>query len=210
MRIWTIQSEQVWNALCRRRVLYVDEDADKYAGYIPSAYRWLQSQIASKLAAYRGHLPWWAYCRKPDLRHHRHLRPKGEMEVRLELEISDEFVVQFPCWAWQRVFCEDYLAPTRKEYENWRREVRRIVQCEDTWPLPQPMRLQLEASWRNLFSPELPLVDWDRDSPWSRRDGMEAVFERLRYDDVQHATLFKGSFTCGYTRAARTRSGPRP
>jgi len=196
MRIWTIQSARVWRALRSKRVLNVQEDADKYRGYIPPAYRWLQCQLASRVPGYGGHLPWWAYCRKPDLRRHRHLRPKGVTEVRLELEISNERVVRFPCWAWQRVFCEDYLATTREEYENWVDELREAVPDEDTWPLPQPFRLRLEASWERLFDPELPLLDWDESSPWSRSPSLEAVFEQLRLADVRHVTRFKGSFTC--------------
>lgn len=202
--IWTIQPARVWQTLQRERSLYVQEDAEKYRGYIPPAYRWLQSQLAKRMPAYRGHLPWWAYCVKPDLRRHRHLRPEGAMEARLQLEISEESLVRFPCWAWHRVFCEDYLATTRGEYENWNRELRKAVPHEDTWPLPQPLRLQLEATWERLFAPELPLLDWDEGSPWSRSVCLEAVFEQLRLDDVRNVTLFKGSYTCGYDRGSNS------
>jgi hypothetical protein len=197
MRIWTIQSAQVWQALRSKRLLYVQEDAGKYRGYIPPAYRWLQSQLATRLPAFCGHLPWWAYCLKPDLRRHRHVWPGGGVQVRLELEISDESIVRFPCWAWQRVFCEDYLATTREEYENWVRELRHGVPDEETWPLPQPWRLQLESSWETLFAPELSVLDWNEGSRWSRGPCLEGVFELLRLDDVRHVTLFKGSMSFG-------------
>lgn len=192
MRIWTMQPIGVWRALRRERRLYVREDALDYRGYIPPAYRWLQMQLSRRLPAYCGHVPWWAYCRKPDLRRQRHLRPEGITEARLELEITDELVIRFPCWAWNRVFCEDYLAITRKEYESWISDLRRVVSDEDTWPLPQPWRSQLEASWERLFEPELPLLDWDEDSLWPRRACFEAIFEELRLDDVRHVTIFKG------------------
>ena len=116
--------------------------------------------------------------------------------MRLELEVRDEFVVRFPCWAWHRVFCEDYLAATRDEYENWISPLRKAIPDEDTWPLPNPWRLRLEASWKQLFSPKLPLLDWDEDSQWSRNPCMEAVVELLRLADVQHVTFFKGAFIC--------------
>lgn len=201
MRIWTIQPAQVWCRLRRQRLLYVQEDVGKYRGYVPNAYRWLQRQLADRMPAYSGHLPWWAYCRKPDLRRHRHLRPQGATEVRLELEISAEAIVHFPCWAWQRVFCEDYLATTREEYDNWARELRKAIPDEDTWPLPQSWRLQLEASWERLFTPDLPVLDWDGSSPWARTPCLEAVFELLRLEDVRHVTVFEGSFSSTSDRA---------
>jgi len=199
-RLWTIQPVEVWHRLSRERSLYVREDAEKYRGYIPPAYRWLQSQLVNRLSAYRGHLPWWAYCRKPDLRRHRHLRPKGATEVRLELEIRDEHVVRFPCWAWQRVFCEDYLATNQEEYETWIRESREAIPDEDTWPLPQPWQSRLEGSWERLFSPELPVMDWDKASCWSLTPCVEAVLEQLRLADVRHVTFFTGSFHHDYRR----------
>jgi hypothetical protein len=184
----------VWEQLRNKHLLYVQENAQKYKGYVPPAYRWLQFQLAGRLPAYSGHLPWWAYCRKPDLRRHRHLRQEGAMEVRLELEIPEESFLRFPCLAWQRVFCEDYLAATREEYEDWTKALLRAIPDEDTWPLPEPWRCQLEASWQRLFDPNLPVLDWDETSPWSRIACAEGVFETLRLDDVRGVTSFEGSF----------------
>jgi hypothetical protein len=116
------------------------------------------------------------------------------MQVRLELEIADESFLRFPCWAWNRVFCQDYLARTRKEYDDWTRAMRRAVPDEDTWPPPEPWRSQLEASWQRLFDPNLPALDWDKSWGWSRIACAEGVFESLRLDDVRRATIFKVSF----------------
>jgi hypothetical protein len=196
-RIWTIQPAQVWERLRNKRSLYVQEDVKKYRGYIPPAYRWLQFQLFSRLPAYSGQLPWWAYCEKPDLRCHRHLRPKGAMEVRLELDVADESFLRFPCWAWNRVFCQDYLAATREEYEDWTKALRRAVPDEDTWPLPELWRSRLEASWQRLFDPTLPVLNWDETNSWSRTASIEGVFEVLRLDDVRRVTRFKGLFSLG-------------
>lgn len=186
---------QVGRKLDRRRFLYVDENDIKYRGYTPPAYHWLQLQLAVCLPGYSGHLPWWAFCQKPDLRCHRHLLRKGEAGIRLELEIPDECLVRFPCWAWHRVFCQDYLTATREEYEHWTKALRRAVPDEDTWPLPKPWRARLEASWQRLFDPGLPLVDWDEDSPWSRIMCVEGVFEMLRLSDVRCVTSFRGTLS---------------
>jgi len=192
VHIWTIQPITVWQALRKELLLYVREDSLSYHGYIPPAYAWLQLQLAQRLSGYSGHLPWWSYCRKPDLRRHRHLRPTDATQVRLELEIANELVLRFPCWAWNRVFCQDYLATTREEYEDWTRNLRQAVPDEDVWPLPQPWRSQLEASWERLFAPELPSLDWDEESLWSGRLSFEVVFEKLRLEDVCHVTVIKG------------------
>jgi hypothetical protein len=209
-RIWTIQPAHVWEMLRNQQLLNVQEGVKKYRGYVPPAYRWLQSQLLSRLPAYRGHLPWWAYCWKPDLRRHRYLVQQDAMQVRLELEIADEEFLQFPCWAWQRVFCEDYLAATREEYEDWTRALRFAVPDEDTWPLPEPWRYQVEASWQKLFDPNLPTLDWDETSSWSRVPCAEGVFEVLRLGDVRRVTLFKGSCSSGSRIMTAKRRRQRP
>ena len=196
-RIWTIQPIQVWRLLRKQQPLYVHEKCDWYRGYVPPAYRWLQSQLGGKLGTYSGHLPWWAHCHKPDLRTYRHGARglhAGTMEVRLELEIADDSFLGFPCWAWNRVFCQDYLAATRQEYEGWTRALRRAVPDEDVWPLPEPWRSQLEASWQRLFDPDLPALDWDEDSLLRGNARREGVFESLRLDDVRRVTTYKLSF----------------
>lgn len=192
MRIWTIQSWQVWELLQKKRMIYVQEDHKEYEGYIPVAYRWLKKQLKRRLPNYSGHLPWWAHCKKPDLRCHRHALQKGETEVRLELEIADELILLFPCWAWDTIFRQDYLAATRKEYEDWNKKLRGAVPDEDTWPLPQPWRSQLKASWQRLFDIDLPVQNWGKGWLFPRSKSMEGVFEALRLEDVQKVTIFKG------------------
>ncbi len=191
MLIWTIQPVAVWKDLQERRTLHVDPQSDEYGGYTPHAYQWLQSQLSRRLRRYDWHLPWWAYCIKPDLRLYRH-RVCGE-QVRLELEPESDRVVRFPCWAWDTVFRQDYLGATRAEYEAWWSRVRQAVPDEDCWPLPEPWRGQLEKSWERLFDPDLPLMNWDRDSGWFTKPCVEAVFEVLRIEDMRQVTLFQGT-----------------
>ncbi len=191
VRVWTIQQAEVWERLRRDKILYVGDDNRTY---VPPAYRWLQSQLRERLSNYSGHLPWWAYCEKPDLRRYRHLLTRGMTYVRLELHVAEASVLQFPSWAWQRVFCGDYLALTRTEYEDWYRQLPEEYRNGDTWPPPEPWKSQLERSWERLFGAELPLVDWNTESlvPPSARS--EAVFEPLRLQDVRHVTCFRGTF----------------
>jgi Domain of unknown function (DUF3841) len=204
-RIWTIQPAQVWERLRKKQSLYVEEKSEGYRGYIPRSYRWLQWQLYSRLPEYSGHMPWWTHCGKPDLRRYRHTRQAGTIEVRLELEIADKSFLRFPSWAWQRVFCQDYLAATREEYEDWTKALQLAVPDEDTWPLPEPWRSQLESSWQRLFDRDLPVLDWDESWGWSRIACEEAVFEVLQLSDVRHVTSFQGTFPSGNNRTeART------
>ncbi len=193
MRIWTIQPSLVWATLRLKRVVHVSVDALNNGDFIPEAYRWIQTQMAIRLADYQGHLPWWAYCEKPDLRQHRHTRPKGTSHVRLELEIADHFILSFPCWAWHFVFCGDYLACSETEYHQWTSRVRQAVLDEDTWPPPEPWHSDLQASWESLFSDELPLLDWNHERPGARRLMRECIFESLRLEDVRDVTRFTGT-----------------
>ena len=152
MRLWTIQPDDVWTTLRSEGLVYVDEKY--YRGYVPPAYRWLQVQFARLVPGYAGCLLWWGYCRKADLRRHRHSLRNGTW-VRLELEMPEAAILRFPCWAWHHVFCQDYLAVTREEYEEWTEVVNRALPDEDMWPPPQPWQSELEASWERLFAPEL-------------------------------------------------------
>lgn len=203
MRVWTIQPLDVWESLQRRRRLQVCPNSPKYRGYIPPAYQWLQQQLGNRMAGYMGHLPWWVYGRKPDLRQHRHLLTNGATGVRLELELAAGCCLTFPCWAWQHVFCQDYLAFSPQEYDQWQRRLQRAVPYEDTWPLPQPWRSRLEASWERLFAPGLPRLSWDQNHEWSRTPCVEGVVEVLRLDDVRCATEFKGTLELDFSK-------PRP
>lgn len=189
--LWTIQHVSVWKLLQERRVLYRDEvpGAEKR----PMPYLWLENQMKGRLNNYGGHPLWWAYCQKPDLRRHRHVYADGEPYVRLELDASRIPHVWFPSWAWNQVFCQDFLAYSRKEYTLWKKRVRAAIGKVESWPLPEPWRSELEASWERLFDPKLPHLGWDKRFGWSRNVRLEAVFEVLRLETVKRVTIFKGA-----------------
>lgn len=197
MRIWTIQPLEVWESLSAQHLLYVQPEKLKYGGYLPRSYKWLRQQLRKRMTGYLGHFPWWGYCRKPDLRQHRHVLRKGDRAVRLELEVDGEAVVTFPCWAWHRVFCEDYLAFSQEQYDRWITGFRGAVRDEDLWPPPDPWRSELEISWERLFAVELPPLDWDKSSFWVQREYFEGVFETLRVDDVRRIDRFTGTLEAG-------------
>jgi len=139
------------------------------------------------------------------LRRFRHYTPAGKVEVRLELEISRDAVLQFPCWAWHTVYCQDYLATTREEHEAWESRLRKAVPDEDQWPLPEPWRSDLEASWQRLFDRDLPPHRWDDRSLYPKDSTCrEAVFETLRLDEVRRVTVFRGTAAWAMARGDRS------
>src|SRR5262249_48281184 len=99
----------------------------------------------------------------------------------------------FPVWAWDTVYTGKYLSATSQEHDEWMNAMRQVVPDEDTWPLPEPWRTQLEASWQRLFDPTLPPVPWDE---WciGQSGSREAVLGLLRREDARQVKSFVG---CG-------------
>jgi hypothetical protein len=166
MRLWTLQRLEVWQRLQELEELRVEPERFPNQ-YVPERYEWLREQLRLRCPPWQG-LPWWAYCRRPDLRRHRwsiHQR----LEVLLELEKPDNEVVTFPHWAWHEIYCGNYLG----------HEQRPAVDL-DIWPWPEPWRSKLEASWGGLFAPGL-----------EDHGEREAVFEVLRLSEVVRCRIFQ-------------------
>ncbi len=152
MRLWTIHSETVLKGLRSAGVMQVCPSY-YHEHYVPWQYEWLAARLTERVAGYRGALPWWLYCEKPDLRWARHHRPGGEHQVLIEVETCPSAV--FPCWAWDVVHSGKYLAADPAEQTSWQKRMAAAVDDEDQWPLPDPWRTELEASWKTgLFDPE--------------------------------------------------------
>lgn len=189
-RIWTVQPLEVWEQLQREGRVLVDEARMEY---VPEGYRWLTAQLAQRLRDYPGTLPWWAYCKKPRLGWLRPSRPPGE-HVRIELEPVPGTFLTWPIWAWDAVYGGMYLSFGRREAVAWKRAMRRVVRDEDLWPLPEPWRSELEASWLRLFHPALPTRAWGRDACVMHRAGSrEAALGVLKLEEVRGVRCFIGT-----------------
>jgi hypothetical protein len=190
-RLWTIQPLEVWVQLQIHGCVHVDEFRLTTPGYVPDSYRWLVRQLEERLPNYPGTLPWWAHCRKPDLRWVRHREPASQRHLRIELEPPPGMFLTFRGWAWDVVFCGQYLSSARAEHDEWMEAMRQDVPDEDMWPLPEPCQSQLEASWLRLFDPDLPPKPWD-DGAFCKTEDCEGVLGLLRLEDVRHVTEFMG------------------
>ena len=192
MRLWTVQPLLVWERVQSQGVLHVDPE---YTGYgTPDSYLWLVEQLKKYQRGYSGRLPWWAYCQKPDLRWVRHHCPLGQIHVRLELELPRKKAFIFSRWAWDVVYCGDFLAYGALEYAKWHGSWQAMLPYADVraWELPEPWYSQLRASWERLFDPDLPSKSWE-DFSEGPDDRFEAVFEPLRLQDVKQVTSFIGA-----------------
>jgi hypothetical protein len=189
----------VWDEARRQGVAWVDPSSRVdpkgcEPGYVPPQYEWLTAQLVRRRGWTPGRLPWWAYCAKPDLRRCRHRPHMPRLQARLELELPPERAFVIPCWAWNAVHCQDYVAFSQAEERDWRARMLAAVPLDPDatdeptplWPLPEPWRSELEASWERLFDPRLPAIGW---SPaWG--DEREAVFEEIRREDVRKVAPF--------------------
>lgn len=180
-RLYTIHPEAVWTALQEKRVLFVDPALWVCEG-VPPAYEWLKNRLRHQIVGYRDHYPWFAFLEEPNLEEWKTMSAmwlEFPAWVCLELDASKIPFVAFRSWAWNRVFCQDYLALTKDEYESWYARIPERFREGEEWPPPQPWRTELELSWERLFDPNLPAHDWDESLPWHDVDLWEGVFEHL-------------------------------
>jgi hypothetical protein len=190
MRLWTVQPAAVWQQLEADGQVWVDPGRVNGEAWIHPRYSWLVWQLRDRITDSRGYLPWWAYCTRPDLRWVQHSRRLGSQEVLLEFDAPDGSFVAFPCWAWQEVYGGNFLALSGAEHRAWEERLKQAGVTEDDWPLPEPFQTELEASWRRLFSPDLPARSWRRGE--TDRD-REAVVEVIRIEQVRKVTAFVGT-----------------
>ncbi len=189
--LWTIQPLEVWESLQARGTLHVDPvRVSGREGVILPAYQWLATQLRGRLNGSGWQLPWWAYCKRPDLRSMRHGQ-RGPQTL-IELSPPAGSFVSFPCWAWAQVFFGEYLAVSKSQQRAWERRVR--GECGRRWRdirdrLPAPLQQELETSWERLFSPRLPSASW---KPGGIGADREAVLAQLRREWVRSVTHFQG------------------
>jgi len=116
--------------------------------------------------------------------------------VRLELDagaIGDDAHVSFPSWAWNCVYCQDYLPLDAANLARWKSWLNEAQLDEDTWPPPEPWRAVLESSWERLFAPELPTKSPVDSNAFFHSARHEAVFEMLPFEAVCSVTTFRGA-----------------
>jgi hypothetical protein len=194
MRIWLIAQLAVWEQLQRdKELLY---DPERLPAHRQPFYDWMRQQMATRLAGYQGHYPWWAWVRwtpkksMPDLRswdQELNYFPPEEPAVRLELLIPDQEVLCSDFGSWCSVLCNEYVAKTQAEAEQW----------EQLAPL-QHTRERLKHSWEAIFDLDEThwTVEWRSYNPIR----IQGVFEHLRLEQVRGVTHFRCRYPKGWER----------
>jgi len=189
IRLWTIQPIEVWTALQREGVLYVEEALTPDLDGFRREYDWLREQARRRIRGYGGRYPWWAYDTKPDLRKHRFdAGPPGSRHVRLELAVTEEEVLLSDYGGWLYVLNAFYLPCATRgaawlgedDDDGWDTELDELGISSWVRPLPEPYQSRLEQSWERIFN-----TDGLRGT-----DNLQATFERLALEDVVAVTEF--------------------
>lgn len=164
MRFWTIQPRSVCDQMASGGSVRVDPGHPKYGGKRPWQYEWLGAGLLRHRPGFDGGWPWWLSCDKPDIDRLRFAKlPGGTEQARLELELPGDRCTSFPLWMWETIHTGNYLAFTRKEFDDWQRELTSVVTPPDTDRLPEPWQTRLESSWERIFERGVPARFWYRD-----------------------------------------------
>ncbi len=189
-RYWTEQPASVWMQIREAGVARV---VRRRMVHVPEAYRWLAARLRDTIPGYSGRLPWWLYCDKPDLRHFRWTVPWGAKRVQIEIEVARDRVFEMPCWAWNEVYCGQFLALSAAEWAAWKRRTKDLDEDER---LPASLEREVTRSHERLFAGRVPARAWRGFAkvrgvaPFT---GREAVIEEIRLSDVREAKVYAGA-----------------
>ena len=179
MRVWTIQSPEVFAVLQAGRVWRARER------HVPrewlTSYRWMVGMMRERLGppAAPTQMPVWLWCtwrghsrRKPDLRASGHL-PRGAQGVRLEVEIEEARVLRSDFELWHYVLNGWYLPQSAQD----EREIE-----------GRPDDVLIAANWRRIFD-----LGWNDRRYVAARDrrSSQGVCWELRPADVVDASMFR-------------------
>jgi hypothetical protein len=233
MKLYTTQPIEVWNKLQEQKILIADamlgehidqEYAEKNGFSIEddsfyAAYSWMKEQMEHRIPGYQGNWPWWAWTHKIDIRSERHLYPKGEEFVMIELEIPDEKVLCSCFEGWHSVLNRRYLAKTMieeaKADQEWMEitnmdtdpekpkislyQLRKYAKGEEPWPetiedSPEKARKKQEYKEKQKRTWENIFdIEWMKKSQYEGGDQIQACFEELNINQVIKAKMFKGA-----------------
>jgi hypothetical protein len=175
MRLWTIQTKEIWARAEEYGVLECTEiDAEKEIdSWFRPAYDWMVRQLERRVKNYpHNKYPIWAwYHPKPDLRRGGHLS-RGASGVRVEFIVSSARVLLSDFEAWHAVLNCWYLSLSEEESENWENR------CE---------RAGIKIGWERIFDLEL----LKKHSEWIGGETIQACIEKIYVDDVVTVTYFE-------------------
>jgi hypothetical protein len=195
MKLWTIQTPDVWEIL-RKRGSYTATRPAMLDDSFEEPYRWMAKQLSQRIGPSPTNCPWpiwawrqWSNCRmaKPDLRFGGHME-KGERGVRMQIEINDEKVLLSDFNLWHYVLNYWYLPKSEQDGEAFERELEKQgLSFFKTKPLAGPSHEKIARSWQRIFD-----LDWAAENISTPRadKSIQAVFWELRREHVQKVDAF--------------------
>jgi len=206
MRVWSIQSLEVYEKLMNDGVVNVDPDHENTwlsEEDFKQAYNWLVKEMEQRIGSKPEGVsyPWWAWAimdgknEKPDLRTSTF---NGYVEhgpgVVLEFEIPDDELVLTDEPAWHYVLNQWLLSPNsvyrdendeELDGEAWDKKYDEIHDYLYSLPEEEQKKV-LEKSWLNIFGPN---PEYNQEVTWK---WVQATFWQLRKDRLISARKFKG------------------
>jgi hypothetical protein len=178
MRVWTIQTTEVWAALDSGKT-WRTSDVPEEASWAP-AYRWMAQAMRQRIGApaSRHQMPVWVWCQwrgaarpRPDLRARGHL-PAGTSGVRIELELDETRLLRSDFELWHYVLNGWYLPTSHADEREFD---------------ARPDRRRIEPSWQRIFD-----LEWRnrRYTAVRTAKAIQGVTWELRPDDVRGVKAF--------------------
>ena len=195
MKLWSIQSDRVWKALCKKGRYrtyrsYIDPWWWKHFEF---SYTWMREQMQKRIGPppVKNLLPVWAWAHwrgnkgctkdKPDLRALRFSVEKGQYH-RIELEVAASRVLLSDFEAWHMVLNHSYVSLSEKEYDEFYAKVKKH-------PWPKHLERKMHKSWERIFNMEAGDPEWNGKP---EEKSVQACLWEIRLDDVKKTTPFVG------------------
>jgi hypothetical protein len=172
MRLWSIQSEEIYELLKQNKTFWCDINKSEIASEddFKKAYNWMKNKMTKILDIEKDVYPIWAWYKyngknkQPDLRTSGYAQ-RGSKCVCLEIEIPDERVLLSDFDLWHIVLMDTFYCKNEKDeewFENLCREQKLI---------------EKEKSWDRIFN-------------ISNSDFVQATFFELKIEDVKKVKYF--------------------
>ena len=187
MKLWTMQTRDVWESLQRAGVFRCDTALCWMAADFPHAYAWLSREMTKRVGPPPQGVdyPVWAWYmqngrhKKPDLRSERWgYGPGDEDYCCIELEIAPERVLLSDFDEWHIVLCNGLISDTEEEdvaqealYESLSDEEKIAYK---------------EKNWERVFDISPLNNNWTTRGEW-----VQATFWELRREDVRAVRFFR-------------------
>jgi len=195
MVLWTTQSIEAWEILCKSGKLHCDNRLSDHE--YAHAYEWMAEQMYKRVLFPQaaGAFPLWAWYqwggerrKKPDLRSSGHL-PRGSEGVRIEFELKDSFVLLSDFELWHYVLNYWYLPASVAGGEAFEAEsTEKGLSFYETKPLADlRYHRQIQKSWERVF--DLNWIEKDLAVPREMKS-IQATFWELSMDNVRRVEKF--------------------